>query len=200
MTRRIPKQTRAKLLDHALIQAGFLVLESSGLQNFSTNKVAEKAGVSIGSLYQYYSNKEELLERMIDRVADELLEEAFRGLQAIKNPTIEFFSHQLLEELFRVFLQNKDSVALLFVGKEASLAHPSLVRNRQIFFEKLSAEIEQTYPLDSSEDERKRKIILEVLMLSFLALVQSIRIEKRRASEVRSLKSAFIELTIAALK
>ncbi|NUS21619.1 MAG: TetR family transcriptional regulator [Mesorhizobium sp.] len=63
-TRKQPKQARATELVAAILQAAAQVLASEGAQRFTTTRVAEKAGVAVGSLYQYFPNKAALLFRL----------------------------------------------------------------------------------------------------------------------------------------
>lgn len=65
--RKQPAQGRSAETVAVLIEAAARVLEHSGFEGFNTNAVAERAGVSIGSLYQYFRNKEELLAALIER-------------------------------------------------------------------------------------------------------------------------------------
>lgn len=51
-------------MDQLLLEAAARVLEEDGAAGFNTNRVAERAGVSVGSLYQYYPNKAALLFRL----------------------------------------------------------------------------------------------------------------------------------------
>ena len=51
--RKAPKQARARAAVTAVVEAAAHILERDGFAGFSTNAVAERAGVSIGSLYQY---------------------------------------------------------------------------------------------------------------------------------------------------
>lgn len=62
-----PKQERSKVTVEAIIEASARIIEDSGLAGLNTNKVAEVAGVSIGSLYQYFPNKEALLDAVRER-------------------------------------------------------------------------------------------------------------------------------------
>lgn len=48
-----------------LLEAAAQVLEAKGLEGFNTNAVAERAGVSIGSLYQYFPSKDALHDQMV---------------------------------------------------------------------------------------------------------------------------------------
>jgi AcrR family transcriptional regulator len=59
--RKTPVQRRSQDLNEYILQAATRVLRKYGASGFTTNKVAEAAGISIGSFYQYYPNKESLL-------------------------------------------------------------------------------------------------------------------------------------------
>jgi AcrR family transcriptional regulator len=67
MKRRIPRQARAEETVSAILEGAAQVLEAGGLAGFTTNAVAERAGVSIGTLYQYFSNKAGLLHALAER-------------------------------------------------------------------------------------------------------------------------------------
>ncbi|MGJ4932317.1 TetR family transcriptional regulator [Bradyrhizobium sp. HKCCYLS2038] len=62
--RKQPQQARSTDLVAAILQAAVQVLRTEGAQRFTTARVAEKAGVSIGSLYQYFPNKAAILFRL----------------------------------------------------------------------------------------------------------------------------------------
>ncbi len=59
--RRIPRQARAAETAAAILEAAAQILEAGGLAGFTTNAVAERAGVSIGTLYQYFADKKAIL-------------------------------------------------------------------------------------------------------------------------------------------
>jgi AcrR family transcriptional regulator len=59
-----PKQDRSRETVETIIEATTRIIESDGLAGLSTNRVAEVAGVSVGSLYQYFPNKEALVEEV----------------------------------------------------------------------------------------------------------------------------------------
>lgn len=62
--RKQPKQARSAELVAIILEAASQVLAKEGAQRFTTARVAEKAGVSIGSLYQYFPNKAAILFRL----------------------------------------------------------------------------------------------------------------------------------------
>lgn len=63
-TRKQPRQARSTELVAAVLQAAAQVLADEGIQRFTTARVAERAGVSVGSLYQYFPNKASILFRL----------------------------------------------------------------------------------------------------------------------------------------
>ncbi|MBB3918408.1 TetR family transcriptional regulator [Rhizobium fabae] len=63
-SRKQPKQARSSELVAAILDAAAQVLAREGAQRFTTARVAERAGVSIGSLYQYFPNKAAILFRL----------------------------------------------------------------------------------------------------------------------------------------
>lgn len=63
-TRKEPQQARSADLVAAILEAAVQVLAKEGAQRFTTARVAEKAGVSVGSVYQYFPNKAAILFRL----------------------------------------------------------------------------------------------------------------------------------------
>ena len=63
-SRRQPQQVRSADLVAVILQAASQVLASAGAQRFTTARVAERAGVSVGSVYQYFPNKAAILFRL----------------------------------------------------------------------------------------------------------------------------------------
>jgi AcrR family transcriptional regulator len=63
-SRKQPRQARSNDLVAAILQAAVQVLAKEGAGRFTTARVAEKAGVSVGSVYQYFPNKAAILFRL----------------------------------------------------------------------------------------------------------------------------------------
>lgn len=63
-SRKQPQQARSAELVSAILEAAIQVLAKEGAARFTTARVAEKAGVSVGSLYQYFPNKAAILFRL----------------------------------------------------------------------------------------------------------------------------------------
>jgi AcrR family transcriptional regulator len=72
--RKSPRQARSRETVSAIVEAAARVLGRRGWAHLTTNEVADVAGVSIGSLYQYFPNKGALVEAVIRRHLDDLLD------------------------------------------------------------------------------------------------------------------------------
>ena len=72
-SRKQPRQARSNDLVAAVLEAALQVLATEGAHRFTTTRVAEKAGVSVGSLYQYFPGKEALVAAVIERHQQEIL-------------------------------------------------------------------------------------------------------------------------------
>lgn len=70
--RKKPRQDRSRATVDAILEAAAQVLVEVGYDRTSTNRVARRAGVSIGSLYQYFPNKEALVGELVDRYSAEM--------------------------------------------------------------------------------------------------------------------------------
>ncbi|TRC94252.1 TetR/AcrR family transcriptional regulator [Mesorhizobium sp. WSM4303] len=88
-SRKQPKQARAVELISAILEAAVQVLASEGAQRFTTTRVAERAGVSVGSLYQYFPNKAALLFRLQSDEWQQTTDLLCAILQDVEKPPLE---------------------------------------------------------------------------------------------------------------
>ena len=70
--RKRPSQERSRATVDTILDATARVLIHAGFDGLTTNAVATKAGVSIGSLYQYFPNKEAMVSALIERHMNEM--------------------------------------------------------------------------------------------------------------------------------
>jgi AcrR family transcriptional regulator len=87
--RRIPHQARAAETVAAILEGAAQVLEAGGLPAFTTNAVAERAGVSIGTLYQYFADKNALLRALAEREMSATLAAVGKALRGESDVTLE---------------------------------------------------------------------------------------------------------------
>lgn len=73
--RKTPRQSRSSSTVAAILEGAAHILETAGFDGYSTNAIAQYAGVSIGSLYQYFPNKTAITRALIEREMGLLLAE-----------------------------------------------------------------------------------------------------------------------------
>jgi AcrR family transcriptional regulator len=112
--RKSARQARAKATVDAIVEATTQVLLKEGYDRFTTARAAERAGVSVGSLYQYFPNKAALASAVIDRCCKNFLVDFENSLSARRRGTLAdciraivdltLVSHHLTPELHRIVL------------------------------------------------------------------------------------------------
>lgn len=70
--RKQPQQQRARNVVDSILEATHLCIAEHGLLNVTTPKISEKSGVSVGSIYQYFGNKEEIIQELLRRKSEQL--------------------------------------------------------------------------------------------------------------------------------
>jgi AcrR family transcriptional regulator len=110
--RKIPSQPRAAETVATIVEAAAQVLETKGFEGFNTNAVARCAGVSVGSLYQYFPGKDALTIALMRREANRFCEDAAAAVQQL---TAEAALNHLIGAAVRQQLQRATLAHLLDV-------------------------------------------------------------------------------------
>jgi AcrR family transcriptional regulator len=125
--RKRPRQARSMATFEAILEAAARILESLGFAGFNTNAVAELAGVSIGSLYQYFPSKDALIVELIRRERTKL---SSRIVEAIQQ-------HEAagLKEKLKLIIQ---------VAVQHQLSRPQLARTLEFASELIGQDTEES--------------------------------------------------------
>ena len=86
--RRVPKQARARAKVDKILTAAREVLLAGGPEGFNTNLIAKRAGVGIGSLYEYFPNKQAIVHRMIEDLSAAETDEVMTQLARVEDAPI----------------------------------------------------------------------------------------------------------------
>ncbi len=147
--RKSPKQARSREMVERIVAAGREVLVTDGYDAFSTNRVAAAAGISPGSLYQYFPDKVAILDVVVDRYTEQTsdrvaaaLAERMGGGPAVVRDVVD----ALLTAL------EADRVLLRVVSEELPLARS---RPRREALERRVSELASTYLLARPEHSRR---------------------------------------------
>ena len=112
--RKRPRQARSERLVADILEAASRVLARDGARRFTTARVAEAAGVSVGSLYQYFPNKESILFRLQtdewqqtgDLIDTHFTDSTRPPLERLRAVVITFFRSECDEAELRVALKD----------------------------------------------------------------------------------------------
>jgi AcrR family transcriptional regulator len=83
--RKKPRQKRSQITVDVILESATRVLRQESLAGFNTNRVAEVAGVSVGSLYQYFPNKEALVVELVSQAQNRLAESVEQAVEQLLN-------------------------------------------------------------------------------------------------------------------
>ncbi|KQQ69452.1 TetR/AcrR family transcriptional regulator [Acinetobacter sp. Leaf130] len=140
--RKRPRQARSVATFEAILEAAARILESLGFAGFNTNAVAELAGVSIGSLYQYFPSKDALIVELIRRERAELSNHIVEAIQ--QNATAD------LKEKLKLIIQ---------AAVQHQLSRPQLARTLEFASEMIGKDSEE------SELQHELEIIISDLFM-----------------------------------
>ena len=89
-------QERSRLTVDAIVEATARILVKEGYDRASTNRIASAAGVSIGSLYQYFPSKEAVVAALIERHTEELFQVVLNAMLKVSERPIEIGARELI--------------------------------------------------------------------------------------------------------
>lgn len=195
--RKSPKQSRSKELVEAIYEATVRILPKLGSQNITTKKIADLAGVNIGSLYQYFPNKESVLAGLMDLALRASSNEFKKKVDEIDGKTMEEATATMVDLALDLLLKEKEKNREIFRQAPELGRVPSLLKLRQSIVERLAEEMKKHHPgLDSSQYIRVSFIAVNSVMGVILTMLydesQVYTVEELSAELKTLLNSYFI--------
>lgn len=141
--KKMPKQERSKMLYESILEAATRVFEDADYNGSTTNKIAEKAGVSIGSLYQYFPNKDALVFALFDRYIEHRVRNFEEAYKESKHDTVENIIRHTIEILMRPALENRRLLKILYSKGSVLGVAPSIIARRKRVIEIITFELEK---------------------------------------------------------
>ena len=125
--RKSPVQARSTASVDAILEATIQVLLSVGKERLTTTKVASRAGVSVGTLYQYFPNKSSLLLAVLARHLDEVAGAMRRVCREQRGTSLKEMATALINAFLEAKMRDaKTSVALYSVSSDVDGAKIAL--------------------------------------------------------------------------
>jgi len=194
--RKQPRQARSTQLVADILEAAVRVLVRDGAHRFTTARVAETAGISVGSLYQYFPNKEAILFRLqaeewrqtVDELGRILGDGEVAPLERLRTAVRVFFRSECDEAAFRSALEE---AAPLYSEAPEAQAHAE--EGRQL----MERFMKDTLPTTSP---RKRAFAADLIGTVMSSVGKSVSSQNRSRAEVDELAAAVSEMFCAYLK
>lgn len=125
--RKKPRQARSKATVNAIFEATIQVLVADGPRRLTTTRVAERAGVSVGTMYQYFPHKQALFYALNERYLDTLAESVERTCKAQHNAPIGTMVKALLHTYWKAKTERVEVTRALY-RSVAELDNESLIQ------------------------------------------------------------------------
>jgi AcrR family transcriptional regulator len=194
--RKHPRQARSTQLVAAILEAAARVLARDGAHRFTTARVAEAAGISVGSLYQYFPNKEAILFRLqadewgqtMSQLRSILSDSGTAPLDRLRTAVRTFFRSECDEAAFRSALEDS---APLYREAPESRAHAEEGRHLMESF------MMHALPRAST---RQRAFAADVVGLVMSSVGKAVSNQNRPRPEVDELAAAIGEMFYLYLK
>ena len=173
-----------------ILVAAIRVLGREGASRFTTARVAEEAGVSVGSLYQYFPNKEALLFRL---QADEW-EQTWGALSAILEDSRVPWRERLDRAVVAFFVSEGAEAALRSALEEAGAAYresPEAAALAERARQTMLVFVGEALP---GATEEQKAFAADFVFTSMAAVAEKVTAEGRPAEEVKRWGAAFAEL------
>jgi AcrR family transcriptional regulator len=175
--RKVPRQKRSKGMVESILEAATRVLSARELDEVSTNVIAEAAGISIGSFYQYFPNKEKLATALLERFMGEdisninFLEALDRGMDTKASPdTIEAMVQSYMEVFFVHAVQHRKLLRVLSKHIFRLNVFDHIVKVRTAIRGHLAKRLVQAFGLPGTDADE----IAWVIMTSVIGVLESI--------------------------
>lgn len=106
--RRIPQQTRAVMMVEAILDSGFQVVAKRGRGATTTRHIADAAGISVGSLYEYFADKQAIFTAMDERITRDIVAMVRRITPRLVRMSVREALVDLLQEFRSLMLSDEE--------------------------------------------------------------------------------------------
>jgi AcrR family transcriptional regulator len=106
--RKTPRQERSRATVDAILSATARLLVNRGFDRTTTNQVAADAGVSVGSLYQYFPSKEALVGALMERHVEEMNAAIFVELDRVRGQPLPDVARAMVQLMIRAHAVDPD--------------------------------------------------------------------------------------------
>ena len=194
-SRKKPQQARSNDLVAAILQAAIQVLSKEGAARFTTTRVAERAGVSVGSIYQYFPNKAAILFRLQSDEWRETTDMLRATLADTRRPPLE-----RLRRLVHAFVKSEcDEAAVRGALADAAPLYRDAPEARSVHA--AGKDILQAFMRETLPDAKpaRRTLAGHLIKATLSAVGQEFSASPRSAREIATYSNAMADMFAAYL-
>jgi len=188
--RKTPIQASSTVTVEAISQATIQVLLSHGAERLTTTRVAERAGVSVGTLYQYYPNKQSLLFTLLEHHMNHVAARVEAACESACHKPIAEMVKEMVEAFVDAKMERADiSVALYRVS--ADVGGPMLMKRSSQRYRKAVEAMLQTVPDAKSPPD---KFAIDIMLAAMAGAMRSLLEAGPSPSTVRKSREQLVLL------
>ena len=161
--RKQPIQERSRATVDAILQAAGQVLATHGFAAATTHRIAERAGCSVGTLYQYFRKKEAVFAELQRRELNTLVENLVVAREEMRESPLDAAIERLVDVLLGTFTK-KPQVARALAENRSQILDPEEELERHTFLQQL---------LTAGLREREEPLLIEDYELATFVIVKT---------------------------
>ncbi|MEN8274336.1 TetR family transcriptional regulator [Acinetobacter seifertii] len=191
--RKSPVQTRSTATIEVLHEATIQVLLKEGIVKCNTTRIAERAGVSVGSIYQYYPNRDSLLAAVLQRHLDRVAEKIEELCLKYEKTSIRTLISALVDEIILAKLSNPEESKALYAisGERGGLDLSKRMNDRMLAAVSNLLESASDIEFDDSQ------IVAEFVLGAIMGLIRRV-LENQVTDKVEQVLESHLKLMVVA--
>ncbi|MBJ8478358.1 TetR family transcriptional regulator [Acinetobacter pittii] len=194
--RKSPVQARSTATIEVLHEATIQVLLKEGIVKCNTTRIAERAGISVGSIYQYYPNRDSLLAAVLQRHLDSIAQRVEELCLKYEKTSIEIIIIALVDEIILAKLSNPEESKALYAisGERGGLDLSRRMNDRML------ATVSNLLESASDIEFVDSQIVAEVILGTIMGLIRRVLENQITDKAEQVLESHLKQMVLAYLK
>jgi AcrR family transcriptional regulator len=166
-----PKQKRGQMRVDAILNAASEVFAEQRYENATIAEIASRADTSVGSIYQFFTNKESILKALVERYV-ERASVVFGGMpiEAFADMPLEQMVSAILVPLKEFIRDNRDFQVIFSNAAGSAYVEETIRAMDEAVLARTEAAFATAYPTVSAKERRKYNLVCMMIMKSLLML------------------------------